>query len=219
MNGFIGVRAKRKKRNITIFLILVVIFLIILYIIPAFKLNDTMPIDTLLPSLEETVTSEILTNEELELKLFDRDKKIIFRNNEIKKIREELKIQVEENRQLSSSILNLNKQNNLTSSNAEDFQNTNIQLEKIKKDNKKELQRVNDLILKITKEKNDLIKNIEKVSSENELSIKEYKMIIKKNMQLTSVKNSLSKKIKEQTDEIKDLNISIQILKDSFHHR
>jgi hypothetical protein len=219
MTGFIGVRAKRKRRNIIIFFILIIIFFLFFYIIPVFKLTETIPSDTLLPGPDEAISSKILTIEELELKIFDRDQKIIFHNNELKKIKEELKILVNENKQLSDSILDSKNQLSLTSSNNEDFKNLNIQLEKIQKDNKKELQRLNNIILNITNEKNDLIKDIEIVSSEKELSKKEYKIMMKKNMQLISLKNSLEKKVKEQTNVIYELNLSIETIKDSYQRR
>ncbi len=226
MTGFIGVRAKRKRRNIIIFFFLTIIFFLFFYIIPVFKLTETIPSDTLLPSPDDVISSEILTIEELELKIFDRDQKIIFHNNELKKIKEELKMLVNENTQLSDSIIDSKNQLSLTSSNNEDFKNLKIQLEKIQKDNKKELQRLNDIILKITNEKNDLIKSIEIVSSEKKLSKKEYKIIANKNMQLISLKDLLEKKIKEQTSviyelnlSIETLNLSIETLKDSYHHR
>ena len=219
MTGFIGIRAKRKRRNIIIFFILIIIFFLFFYIIPVFKLTETIPSDTLLPGPDEAISSEILTIEELELKIFDRDQKIIFHNNELKKIKEELKILVNENKQLSDSILDSKNQLSLTSSNNEDFKNLNIQLEKIQKDNKKKLQRLNDIILNITNEKNDLIKDIEIVSSEKELSKKEYKIMMNKNMQLISLKNSLEKKVKEQTNVIYELNLSIETIKDSYQRR
>ena len=219
MTGFIGIRAKRKRRNIIIFFILIIIFFLFFYIIPVFKLTETIPSDTLLPGPDEAISSEILTIEDLELKIFDRDQKIIFHNNELKKIKEELKILVNENKQLSDSILDSKNQLSLTSSNNEDFKNLNIQLEKIQKDNKKELKNLNDIIQKISNEKNDLIKDIEIVSSEKELSKKEYKIMMKKNMQLISLKNSLEKKVKEQTNVIYELNLSIETIKDSYQRR
>jgi len=226
MIGFVGVRAKRRRRNIIIFFILTIIFFLFFYIIPVFKLTETIPSDTLLPSPDEAISSEILTIEELELKIFDRDQKIIFHKNELKKIKEELKILVNENKQLSNSVIDSKNQLNLNSSNNKDFKNLNIQLEKIQKDNKKELQRFNDIILKITNEKNDLIKNIEIISSEKELSKKEYKIITNKNMKLISLKKLLEQKIKEQNSVIKEqnsviyeLNLSIETIKDSYQRR
>ena len=233
MIGYIGVRAKRKKRNIIIFLIFIIISFIFFYTMPVFKLIEKMPIDTLLPSEEESTSLDMLTIEELQSKLFDRDQKIIFRNSEVKKIREELKILLKENEQLSVLILNLKNQRNLVSSNIDDSKNNNIQLEKIKKDNKKELQKLNDIVLEITNKKNSLFKDIQKINSENELLKKEYKIIIKKNMQLTLTKDSLERKLNEQTSVIKEqtsvtaeqtsvideLNILIQTLRDNYHHR
>jgi len=211
MSGFIGVKAKRRKRNIFIFFISIIIFFLFFYILPFFKLTEIRPTDTLLPSSLEIISPEIkLTTEELESKIFDKDQKIIFRNNEIQNIKGKIQILIKENKKLLDLIQDQGNQ---------EVENINIQLEKIKKDHEKELLKLNDKILKITNEKNNLFKSMEKASLDNELSKKEYKIIINKNMQLTSLKDSLKKEIKEQSSKINELNLLIQKLKDSYHHR
>ena len=220
MRGYIGFKARRKKRNLTIFFILIIISFVLFYIMPIFKSNEILPSDTFLPSYDDkSPTLEILTIEDLEFKLFDRDQKIIFRNNEIKKIKEEFKILLKENTQLSNLIQDLSDQLNSTSLNTDEVDNIDTQLEMIKKDNNKKFQILNDTILKITNEKNNLYEAIEKISEESEISKKEYKIIISKNIKLISLKDSFEKKIEEQTAVIDDLNLLIQKLKDSYHHR
>ena len=220
MSGFVGVRAKKRKRNIIIFFILILIFFLFFYLLPTSKLNKIMPSNTLLPSDNEITSPEIkLTIEDLENRLFDREQKIIFRNNEINKIKKELKILIKENTQLSNSIQDLKNQSSLTLLSSEEMKNNNKEIEKIRKDNKKEVQKLNDIILKITNENNDLFKNIEKINSKNELAKKEYKVITNQNKELTSSKKLLDKKIKEQIDAMDELKLSIQTLKDNYHHR
>ena len=216
MQGFIGLRARRKKRNIIIFFVLIIIFLLFIYIIPFFKLTEAVPSDTLLPGLKEPVSSKFeLTINELEFKIIDKEQKINFRNKEIIKINEELRILVKENKQLSNSILDLKNQLSLDSSGNEEIKNLNSQLKK----NKNQLQELDDIILIITNEKDDLFKNLEKISLENEILNREYKIIANKNIKLTNLKNLLEKKIKEQIFVIDELNILNQTLKDNYHHR
>ena len=74
MAGYIGERAKRRKRNYLFFFIFIFIFIILYYILPIFKLTDVKPADNLLPSEEEIISPKIrITIEELELKVFDKD--------------------------------------------------------------------------------------------------------------------------------------------------
>ena len=220
MAGFIGARARKKRLNIIIFFIVILIIILFYYILPIFKLNETMPSNTLLPSLGESISTESeLTIEDLELKIFNREQKIFFRDKEITKIKTKLKILVNENKQLSNTILDLNNQQKPDFSNSEKFKSINKQLEKIKKNNKKELLKLNDIILKITIEKNNLFKSVDRANSENKLSKNKYKIIIDQNIKLTDLKDLLEKEIERQIGEIDELNLSIQILKDKYHHR
>lgn len=219
MSGFIGIRAKKRRRNKIVFFILIFIFLLFYFKLPVFKLNEIMLSDTLLPSSDETISSEIQTIEELELKVFDRDQKIIFRINEIKKLKEQFNILVKENKQLLDTVTDLSNQQNSTAPISKEVESINTELEIIKKEYTKELLKLNNIILKITDEKNDLFLSIEKVSLENELSKKEQKIILKKNMQLINLKRSQIQKIIEQDLIIDDLNLLVEKLKDNYHHR
>ena len=219
MSGFIGIRAKKRRRNKIVFFILIFIFLLFYFKFPVFKLNEIMPSNTLLPSSDETISSEIQTIEELELEVFERDQKIIFRTNEIKKLKEQFNILVKENKQLLDTVTDLSNQQNSTAPISKDVESINTELEIIKKEYTKELLKLNNIILKITDEKNDLFLSIEKVSLENELSKKEQKIILKKNMQLINLKRSQIQKIIEQDLIIDDLNLLVEKLKDNYHHR
>ena len=88
MVGYIGGRAKRRRRNFILFFALLFFVLIVYYLLPLLKLSDVKPTDNLLPSEQEIISPEIKTTiEELELKLFDKEQKIIFRNKQIEKLR------------------------------------------------------------------------------------------------------------------------------------
>ena len=111
MIGYVGGRARRKKRNTIIVFLLLIVLALGIYIIPTFRLNETIPPDVLLPSDKEIINPQVnVSIEELELKVFDKEQKIIFRDKRIEKLKTDLKILVIENEQLSKSILDLNKQ-------------------------------------------------------------------------------------------------------------
>ena len=93
MSGFVGSRARKRRRNIFIslgiFLLIVVIFLIF----PTFENNNSeiIPNDNIIPNPSEELTSLASNIEELELNLFQKDQKIKFRDGQIKILQNELK--------------------------------------------------------------------------------------------------------------------------------
>ena len=88
MVGYIGERARRRKRNLILFCILIIFLALSFYIIPTLKLTENIPSDTLLPSEEEISSPQLnSTIEELELKIFDKEQKIVFRNNQINNLK------------------------------------------------------------------------------------------------------------------------------------
>lgn len=219
MAGYIGERARRRKRNIIIFFVSIIFFALGVYIIPAFKLTETIPSDSLLPSDEEITSPEInSTIEELELKVFDKEQKIIFRNKQIENLKQELKTLIKDNELLSQSILDLNSQLNSTVNNNEKVEDINQQISKIKKNTKKELQKLNDLIKKIKNEKNALLKNVVKSDNENNLLKKENKSVVSKNIKLDILKDKLEKKIQEMEYIIEEQKLLIKVLEDTSHH-
>ena len=233
MQGFVGGRARRKRRNIVLTLLLLIILGLGIYIIPAFRLNETIPTDALLPSDEEITSPQVNTTiEELELKVFDKEQKIIFRNKQIETLKKELKILVNKNEQLSKAILDLNNQITLATTQKGEVENVNVEINKIKQDSKNELKKLNDIIKNIKGEKNVLIKTKNKTDSENNLLKKEYKSVVSKNLKLNNLKNDLQNKVnefknqinkfknksKELEDLIEEQNLIIKILEDTSHH-
>ena len=93
MSGFVGSRARKRRRNIFvslgIFLLIVVIFLSF----PTFENNNNeiIPNDNIIPNPSEELTSLASNIEELELNLFQKDQKIKFRDGQIKNLQIELK--------------------------------------------------------------------------------------------------------------------------------
>ena len=93
MSGFVGSRARKRRRNIFlsfgIFSLIVVIFLIF----PTFENNNSeiIPNDNIIPNPSEELTSLASNIEELELNLFQKDQKIKFRDGQIKNLQTELK--------------------------------------------------------------------------------------------------------------------------------
>ena len=91
--------------------------IIFFYILPKIKLNDNLPSNSLLP-LENEINSVSIdtTIEELELQIFDKQQKILFRNKEIEKLKKEIKIVNDKNKDLltlSESLkLEVNKEGN-----------------------------------------------------------------------------------------------------------
>jgi len=57
MVGYVGERARRKKRNTTIIIVLIVVGVLMYLVFPKKQSDENKPLDTLLPSEEETVSS------------------------------------------------------------------------------------------------------------------------------------------------------------------
>ena len=89
MTGYIGSRAKKRRRNI--FLLLSIFFIcgLILLIIPQinFYENDPTPEDSILPKPGEEISSLSSKVEDLTLTIFQKDQKIKFRDGQINKLK------------------------------------------------------------------------------------------------------------------------------------
>ena len=123
MSGFVGSKARKRKRNFLLSIV-VVIFIVIFYLIYPRLENinrEIVPKDNIIPDPSEDLTSLASSIEELELSLFQKDQKIKFRDGQIKKLEIELK---ETKSKYDSAILELNQVNddlNLLSSNNENL--------------------------------------------------------------------------------------------------
>ena len=217
MAGYIGERARRKKRRIILFVVLLFVFSLFIYFYPSFQNNKSVPSDTLLPTDEEMESPLSNINvEELELKIFDKEQKIIFRDQLIKKLKDQIKIITEEKNNLIKSINKLNEEKKINiSQNNEDIKKevitANKKIKKIQEDN-------NNNILKFNNEKNELMKIQKKINKENELLKKEYKNVINKNAKLNDELGSIRSEISELENIIIEQTLIIKLLEDTSHH-
>ena len=93
MSGFVGSRARKKRRNVFLSLGIIILIIIVFLIFPTFENNnrDFIPNDNIIPDPSEDLTSLSSNIEELELNLFQKDQKIKFRDGQIKNLQMELK--------------------------------------------------------------------------------------------------------------------------------
>ena len=101
MIGYVGDRARRKKRNTTTIIVLIVVGVLMYLVFSKIQLDENKPLDTLLPSEEETILpseEETISPElkidlaELELQIFQKEQKIIFRDQQINKMKKKIEI-------------------------------------------------------------------------------------------------------------------------------
>ena len=90
MIGFVGVQARRRKRNRLIFISLVILIILIFFYIPTLDVSideKDLPND-ILPNTVDDQTSLISEIEELKLEVFQKDQRIKFRDKQIKDLME-----------------------------------------------------------------------------------------------------------------------------------
>ncbi len=229
MTGFVGSRARKKRRN-TIF-ITVAIFLITLiyFIFPIFQLNinEPIPSENIIPDPTEDLTSLASNIEDLELTIFQKDQKIKFRDGQIINLQNSLK---ETKSKYDLVILELNEiksnLNNLSSDNEklispekfkslqEKFYNLNIENDKNISEIKKlnlQLENLNTNLESADNNSNDIIKENQKLKKDN-------KSLFAKNLKLDNDMSQLTKKITEQQSQINFYLNEIKELKDNSHH-
>jgi len=230
MAGYIGERARRKKRNLIFFIICIFFILIIYYLLPLLKLSEVKPSENLLPNDQEIISPKIkITIEELELKVFDKEQKIIFRNKQIEKFKNEIKTLSLENQKLLESVKGLDNVINLSSNNEDlikdQIKNQDELIKKIKKEGLNELQKLKDITSQLKDKNKNLLNKIEKYEIDNNSINKEFKSIFSKNLKLKNLNEKNNKKIEENNKKIHDLqdlleeqNLIIQLLKDRTLH-
>ena len=108
MSGFVGSRARKRRRNILLTTGIAVLIVVIFLIFPTFENNNSeiIPNDNIIPNPTEELTSLASSIEELELNLFQKDQKIKFRDGQIKNLQTELR---ETKLQYDSVVLELNE--------------------------------------------------------------------------------------------------------------
>ena len=220
MAGFVGERARKKRRNTLIFLSILLIVILYFFINPRIQLNENIPTDDFLPKENEIIEPNFdSTIEELELKIFDKEQKIIFRDKQIKVFKEDILNHKIEIKKLSKLVTNLEDQLKLDNREKDQIKTINNDISKIKLEAKKEIEKLNKTLFNINEEKKLLQNSLVDSNNENDFLLKEYKTISNKNIKLNNQKKELQKKINEFENLIEEQNLLIKVLQDTSHHQ
>ena len=220
MAGFVGERARKKRRNTLIFLSILLIVILYFFINPRIQLNENIPTDDFLPKENEIIEPNFnSTIEELELKIFDKEQKIIFRDKQIKVFKEDILNHKIEIKKLSKLVTNLEDQLKLDNREKDQIKTINNDISKIKLEAKQEIEKLNKTLLNINEEKKLLQNSLVDSDNENDVLLKEYKIISNKNIKLNNQKKELQKKINELENLIEEQNLLIKVLQDTSHHQ
>ena len=220
MVGFVGERARKKRRNTLIFLSILLIVVLYFFINPRIQLNENIPTDDFLPKENEIIEPNFnSTIEELELKIFDKEQKIIFRDKQIKVFKEDILNHKIEIKKLSKLVTNLEDQLKLDNREKDQIKTINNDNSKIKLEAKQEIEKLNKTLFNINEEKKLLQNNLVDSNNENDVLLKEYKIISNKNIKLNNQKKELQKQINELENLIEEQNLLIKVLQDTSHHQ
>lgn len=220
MVGFVGERARKKRRNTLIFLSILLIVILYFFINPRIQLNENIPTDDFLPKENEIIEPNFdSTIEELELKIFDKEQKIIFRDKQIKVFKEDILNHKIEIKKLSKLVTNLEDQLKLDNREKDQIKTINNDISKIKLEAKQEIEKLNKTLFNINEEKKLLQNSLVDSNNENDVLLKEYKIISNKNIKLNNQKKELQKKINEFENLIEEQNLLIKVLQDTSHHQ
>lgn len=220
MAGFVGERARKKRRNTLIFLSILLIVVLYFFINPRIQLNENIPTDDFLPKENEIIEPNFdSTIEELELKIFDKEQKIIFRDKQIKVFKEDILNHKIEIKKLSKLVTDLEDQLKLDNREKDQIKTINNDISKIRLEAKQEIEKLNKTLLNISEEKKLLQNSLVDSSNENDVLLKEYKIISNKNIKLNNQKKELQKQINELENLIEEQNLLIKVLQDTSHHQ
>ena len=220
MAGFVGERARKKRRNTLIFLSILLIVILYFFINPRIQLNENIPTDDFLPKENEIIEPNLnSTIEELELKIFDKEQKIIFRDKQIKVFKEDILNHKIEIKKLSKLVTNLEDQLKLDNREKDQIKTINNDISKIKLETKQEIEKLNKTLFNINEEKKLLQNSLVDSDNENDVLLKEYKIISNKNIKLNNQKKELQKQINELENLIEEQNLLIKVLQDTSHHQ
>ena len=202
MDGYIGERARRRRRNFILFFIFLMIILIIYYFLPLLKSSEIKPNDYFFPNEQEIKLPMIQTTiEELELQIFDKEQKIIFRNKQIKKLKDEVKILTLKNKNFEKKIDSFSSNKDLMGKNQFN-----------------DLKKFKDINLQLMITNEDLLKEIIKFENDASILNKEFKDIFKNNLKVKNLNKENNQKINELQNIIKEQNLIIKLLKDRTPH-
>ena len=220
MVGFVGERARKKRRNTLIFLSILLIVVLYFFINPRIQLNENILSDDFLPKENEIIEPNLnSTIEELELKIFDKEQKIIFRDKQIKVFKEDILNHKIEIKKLSKLVTDLEDQLKLENREKDQIKTINNDIGKIKLEAKQEIEKLNKTLFNINEEKKLLQNSLVDSNNENDVLLKEYKIISNKNIKLNNQKKELQKQINELENLIEEQNLLIKVLQDTSHHQ
>ena len=220
MVGFVGERARKKRRNTLIFLSILLIVILYFFINPRIQLNENIPTDDFLPKENEIIEPNLnSTIEELELKIFDKEQKIIFRDKQIKVFKEDILNHKIEIKKLSKLVTDLEDQLKLDNTKKDKIKTINNDISKIKLEAKQEIEKLKKTLFNINEEKKLLQNSLVDSNNENDVLLKEYKIISNKNIKLNNQKKELQKQINELENLIEEQNLLIKVLQDTSHHQ
>ena len=229
MVGFVGSRAKKRRRNIFLTLIFLILFSIFYFIYSTIEINDNiiLPNDSIVPDPNEDINSLVSNIEDLELELFNKDQKIKFRDGQINNLKAELKKTQLQYENISLELNKIKSQYSILSSDNEtlispikykSLQENHTELNNINNQNvltiknlNKKIEKLNNNILSIEEQTNNIIRENQKLTKNN-------KSVFAKNLRLENSITNLENLINEQKIQI-DLHLSeIKKLKDKSHH-
>ena len=229
MVGFVGSRAKKRRRNIFLTLIFLILFSIFYFIYSTIEINDNIivPNDSIVPDPNEDINSLVSNIEDLELELFNKDQKIKFRDGQINNLKAELKKTQLQYENISLELNEIKSQYSILSSDNEtlispikykSLQENHTELNNINNQNvltiknlNKKIEKLNNNILSIEEQTNNIIRENQKLTKNN-------KSVFAKNLRLENSITNLENLINEQKIQI-DLHLSeIKKLKDKSHH-
>ena len=222
MVGFVGVQARRRRRNRFLLVFLILILFVLFFYIPTINFSIEGPDlpNEILPNTaidETSLSSEI---EELKLKVFQKDQRIKFRDNQILNLKEELNKLNQSFESLKfnyeNALSNINEIQNSSSENSTenlkkiDLLNNEIyELNLILTNYKKQISQLENEL-----ENSTPVNDLQEIKVENSILKNELNKLKQKNIEILEMYNELNSKIETKDAIIKELNY----LKDQQHH-
>ncbi len=229
MSGFVGSRARKKRRNTFYIFVFILITVSLFLFFPTLENNnrEIIPNDNIIPDPSQELTSLASDNEELQLNLFQKDQKIKFRDGQIKNLQTKLK---ETKSQFDSVVLELSEiKNDLSSLSAinqnlvssDRFKSLQKKFNILKNENDENISKIKNLTKQIEELNNNrqfLDNEMSDTIKENQKLKKDNKNFFATNIKLEDTISELKQKLNEQKTEIESYIEEINKIKDKSHH-
>ena len=229
MSGFVGSRARKRRRNIFLSLVITIVIGFFVFISPTLDTNNTqiIPDENIVPDPTEDFDSLASNIEELELSLFQKDQKIKFRDGQIKNLQIQLKATTSKYDDVVLEVNKIKDDFKTLSSDSEKlvtsdkFKSLQDKFTKLNLENDKNISTIKNLNKQVD-ELNLIIQSADDmkddIKNENQKLKKDNKSYFSKNLKLDSSITKLKQKITEQQIEIDSYLDQIKKLKDKSHH-